>query len=406
MTDTFDRPETYALDNTDPSLGARLVPTLNDLRETCPVAWSPYSEGFWILSKYEDVVAAARDHQHFTVTGGILIPPTGSKVPLLPAELDPPRHTQLRKLVMKHFTEPALQQWIPEIRQIIADAFAPLLSVGRADLIRDIAHKVPVSIISLVLGTWDDNKEQLQELSAAFLAAPKDPEIGRKNALRLQEHLQTAIDARRGSPPEDILGQIVHATVDGEPLTDTEVLGLTQLLHLAGHDTTMNAIGTIVHRIIVEPGLRERLLADRSLMEPVIDEALRLHGPVWNMARTVAEEIEVRGSRMCPGEKVMLAYGAANRDPEIFVDPEAFVVNREPNRHLAFGSGRHRCLGEALARIELTLTMEHIFDTIPDIELDGEVVWGPARNAHGIASLPVRFTPPLFDGVRSAKPRD
>jgi len=128
-------------------------------------------------------------------------------------------------------------------------------------------------------------------------------------------------------------------------------------------------------------------------MPSVIDETLRLHPPVWNMGRTIADETEVRGQALCPGEKVMLVYGAANRDPDRFPEPEEFLVGRENNQHLTFGSGRHRCLGEPLAKIELTLALEYILDNLPDVTLDGEPVWGGGTNQHGLRSLPVKFTP-------------
>jgi len=135
------------------------------------------------------------------------------------------------------------------------------------------------------------------------------------------------------------------------------------------------------------------LLADRSLIPDTISETLRLHPPVWNMARTVAQDTEVRGIQMCPGEKVMLTYGAANRDPDRFPNPEVFIVPREDNQHLTFGTGRHRCIGEPLAKMELTLALEFILDHMPDVELDGEPIWGGGTNQHGLRSLPVRFTP-------------
>jgi cytochrome P450 len=168
---------------------------------------------------------------------------------------------------------------------------------------------------------------------------------------------------------------------------------MTQLMVVAGHETTVNAMTTMTYRLITEPGLRERLLEDRSLIPHVIDETLRLHPPVWNMARTVAQDTEVRGVKMCPGEKVMLAYGAANRDPDRFPDPDRFVVPRDDNQHLTFGTGRHRCIGEPLAELELTLTLAFVLDNLPDVELDGQPEWGGGSNQHGLRSLPVRFTP-------------
>jgi cytochrome P450 len=137
------------------------------------------------------------------------------------------------------------------------------------------------------------------------------------------------------------------------------------------------------------------VLADRSLVPKIVDESLRVDPPVWNMARTVTHETEMRGVTLCPGEKVMLAYGAANRDPERFDRPNDFDIDRpELSAHLAFGSGRHRCIGEGLARLELSLVLEHMLDHLPDLELAGEVVWGGHMSTHGLVAVPVRVPNP------------
>lgn len=393
MTEASTRPE-YEFDNTKPELLGHLFETLSDMREKCPVAWSPALGGFWTLTKYDDLVKAAMDHQHFTVTEGIMIPPTGASVKVIPAELDPPRHTKFRKLVLPHFTEPALQKWLPGIRTIIEGAFAPVLPVGRADLVADIAHPVPVLVISEILGMLGEDWRRIRNLAAAFLQATGNPQLAREKARDLEAYLQEQIDLRRGQPVEDILGSIVNSEIPGdEPVTSDELLGLVQLMVVAGHETTVNGIATMIYEVVTVPGLRDRLLADRSLIPSVIDESLRLHPPVWNMGRTVAAPAEVREVPMCPGEKVMLAYGAGNRDPERFADPDVFNPDRPSNQHLAFGSGRHRCVGEPLAKIELRLTLEYILDVLPDVELDGDPVWGGGTNQHGLHSLPIKFTP-------------
>jgi cytochrome P450 len=393
MTDARVHPHEYDLDNTDPELFGHLFETLNEMRDTCPVAWSPNFGGFWALSRYDDVSLAANDYRHFCSGEGIMMPPTGASMKVVPAEVDPPRHTKLRKLVAPYFTGPALERWVPGIRSIIADAFAPVLPLGETDLVKDVARPVPVLAISLILGMLGEDWRRIRDLAEQFLAATGNPELARQRAHELEAYLEEQIDARRGREPDDILGQLVNATIDDEPLSHQEILGLVQLTVVAGHETTVNGIATLTYRVLREPGLKERLLEDRALVPAAIDESLRLHPPVWNMARTVAEETEVRGVPMTTGDKVMLVYGAANRDPERFPDPEAFVVPRDANRHLTFGYGRHRCLGEPLAKIELAAALDFMLDTIPDMELAAEPEWGGGTNQHGIRSLPVRFTP-------------
>ncbi|GAA4752650.1 cytochrome P450 [Nocardioides endophyticus] len=384
------------LDNRRPELSQRLFETLGEMQAVQPVAWSDASGGFWALLKHADIVAASSDWEAFTVTEGIMIPPTGKSMPVIPAELDPPRHGGFRKLVLPHFTPRALSPWHEDIRRIVADGLKPIVDQGRGDVVTDFARPVPVLIICLVLGI-DSDWNRIHDLGEEFMAAFADtahPERGKAAAHRLEAFLGEEIAARRGEPVTDLLGLFVNAEVDGAPITDTEALGLVQLLVVAGHGTTVDAIGTMVHRLIVEQGLRDRLVADRALVPRMIDECLRLHAPVWNMARTVRNPTQVRGVDLLPGEKVMLAFGAGNHDPEKFADPFTFDLDRAGlSQHLTFGSGRHRCLGEGLARLEMQTVLDVLLDELSPLELDGDVVWGGHTNSHGLRSLPVRLVP-------------
>ncbi|MER6112460.1 cytochrome P450 [Streptomyces hirsutus] len=394
MTDDRRQRHLVDLDNRRPELADELFGTLADMQARCPVAWSEASGGFWALLKHADIVTASADWRTFTVTEGIMIPPTGKSMPVIPAELDPPRHGAFRKLVLPHFTPKALGPWEADIRRIVADGFAPLAERGRADLVTEFARPVPVLVICRILGIRSD-WERIHSLGEEFMQAFADtdhPERGRAAAQRLEAFLAEEIAARRGRPAEDLLGQLVNAEIEGETLSDVEALGLVQLLVVAGHGTTVDGIGTMVYRLLTEPDVRDRLLTDRSLVPKMIEECLRLHPPVWNMARTVRRETTLRDAELCPGEKVMLAFGAANHDPDKFDDPFAFDLDRPGlTQHLTFGSGRHRCLGEGLARLELRTVLEYLLDELPALELDGPVVWGGHTNSHGLRSLPVRF---------------
>lgn len=392
MTDTRHAPHLEDLDNRRPELAARLFETLGEMQQRHPVAWSEASGGFWALLTHADVVTASADWETFTVTEGIMIPATGKSMPVIPAELDPPRHGGFRKLVLPHFTPKALAPVEPDIRTLVAEAFAPLVERGRADLVTEFARPVPVLVICRVLGIVSD-WERIHELGENFMAAFADtehPERGKAAAQELEAFLEEEIAARRGRPVDDLLGLLVNAEIDGDLITETEALGLVQLLVVAGHGTTVDGIGTMIHRLLTEPGVRERLVADRTLVPRMIDECLRLHAPVWNMARTVRRPTTLGDAQMEPGEKVMLAFGAANHDPAKFPDPFVFDLDRESlTQHLTFGSGRHRCLGEALAKLEMRVVLEHVLDELPALALDGDVVWGGHTNSHGLRSLPV-----------------
>src|ERR1700736_6043998 len=235
MTARTSRPGSVTFDNTDPDLIHDLYPRVAEVQARCPVAWSDASGGFWMLTKYDDIVEASRDWQTYTVTEGIMIPPTGASMPVIPAELDPPRHTKLRKLVLPNFTDKALQPWVPGLRKIIADAFAPLLPLGQADVVVDIARPVPVLAICMILGI-DRDWRQIRQLPEDFLAATGKQEA-RAKAAELEGMLEEEIDARRGKPVRDLLGAYVNAEIDGEVIPPRELLGLVQLLVVAGHET-------------------------------------------------------------------------------------------------------------------------------------------------------------------------
>ncbi len=381
----------FALDTADPELPQHLYETLDELAQ-CPVAWSPASGGFWALSRYDDVVQVSQDWQTFTVTNGIMIPPTGASMRVVPLELDPPRHTLFRKLLMPDFSPRAIEVHIPAVRKIIESAFEPVLSRGHAELVGDIFSPVPVLAVCQVLGITGD-WQTIRDLGSAFLSAGADREAAHAAASALEEFLQVEIEARKGYPVVDLLGAYVTATLDGDAMSPQETLGLVQLLVLAGHETTVVTMASAAYRLMREPEACARLRADRTLIDQFINETLRLHPPAWHFARTVTQAAEFGDRTLCPGERVTMVYGNANRDPAKFEDPDRFDLDRKnSSQHLSFGVGRHRCVGESFARMELRLTLDYLLDHMPDLELVGEPEWGGGTNTHGIKRLDVTFT--------------
>jgi cytochrome P450 len=384
---------TVKVDNTDPAMTPRLFETLAEVQSNCPVAWSDAAGGFWMLTKHADIAAVSNDWETFTVTEGITIPETGKSVQLIPAELDPPEHSAYRKFILPSFTPKGLARWRPQLEQIVEESFTGLVRTGEGDVVREVARRVPVLAICLLLGIKKD-WSHIQRLGEAFLVTTSDT-ANRSSAIEaaaeLERILKEEIADRRANPGDDLLSQFLQAEVLGKPLDDRQALGLCVLLIIAGHGTTSDGIGTLLLRVMTEPGLRERLLADPSTAPRVIDESLRADPPVWNMARTVKADTQVRGARMCPGEKVMLAYAAANRDPEKFDHPDVFDIDRPGlSQHQAFGTGRHRCIGEGLARLELQLVLDYMLTHVPDLQVAGEVRWAHTMNSHGLSALPVR----------------
>lgn len=382
-------------DTSDPQLGADLFGSLNALRDTCPVAWSTAHDGFWVLSRYEDVARASVETDSFTTTKGIMIPPNVKSVPALPAEADPPRHTQMRRALLPFFNSEFVTALIPEIDTIVADAVAAIAPLGHADLVSALGLKIPPLVLAAMLGLPPEEADNIHNLTSDLLGAVgRDMKAAMAAAHALEGWVHDQVDQRFGVTPSDTLGEIVNAPLDPEnPLSRNEIAGLVHLMIIAGHETTTNGISAMMYRYMTVEGLRERLQADSVLIEPVVEESLRLDPPIYNFARTARRDTQLGDTTIASGEWVMLLYGAANRDPDRFPDPDSFIVPRASNQHLSFGWGRHRCLGAPLARYELRAVMAEVLATIPDIELAAEPTSKCGSVTQGFATLPVTFTP-------------
>ncbi|BCZ22081.1 cytochrome P450 [Mycobacterium senriense] len=386
-------------DFADPTVQSHLHETLAAIRQNFPVGWSEQYGGFWLLATYDDVLEVARDHERYTTTAGIMIPPTGASMPVVPAELDPPKHTPYRKLVMPFFTAQAVAALEPQLREIVRDCIAAFSADGHTDLVQSVAEIVPSLAIGLALGLPREDWSVARRLTGNFLSTAKvGIEAKRAAAKELEDWLEELIRSRRANPTDDTLSKLVNARIDGAEIPPQIALGMVQLTVLAGHETTVHGIGSMLFRIAAEPGLKDRLLSDPALMKATVHESLRVDPPIIHMARTVVDDHDRAGALLHRGDKVMLNFGAANRDPAKFSEPFSFNIDRTPNPHLTFGSGRHRCLGEHLAVTEMLIVLEEILATIPDYRLSDEggpadIEWRGGGNTRGPAKLEVVFTP-------------
>jgi cytochrome P450 len=387
-------------DFADPVVQSRLHETLAMIRQSCPIGWSEQYGGFWLLATYDDVLEVARDHERYTTTAGIMIPPTGASMPVIPAELDPPEHTPYRKLIMPFFTARAVANLEPQLREIVRNCIAAFSSDGHTDLVESVAEIVPALAIGAALGLPREDWSIARKLTGNFLStANVGIEAKIAAAKELEAWLEELIRSRRAKPTDDTLSKLVNARIDGAEIPPQAALGMVQLTVLAGHETTVHGIGSMLVRIAAEPGLKDRLLAEPSLMRATVHESLRIDPPIIHMARTVVDDHDRAGAQLHRGDKVMLNFGAANRDPAKFSEPSTFDIDRAPNKHLTFGTGRHRCLGEHLAVTEMLIVLEEILATIPDYRLSDEgddpaaIEWRGGGNTRGPAKLEVVFTP-------------
>ena len=384
-------------DHADPAMKDRLHETYADFRAKCPVARGENFGGFWALTRYDDVLQAARDYKNFTVTKGITIPHINGATPVLPAQVDPPEHTGYRRLVQKFFTPTAMKPYEDILRDMTRRQLATIAAVGEADLVQVVARPIPPMAIAFMFGMPLDQSHRFADWADEMMrTAFNGDSDGHERVIdELEAFLEERCLEHRGRDDDTVLGAIANGTIDGRLLTSIEIRGLTHLLAIAGHETTVNSISSMLYNMFIRPELCDRLRADPDLIAPMVEEALRFDAPVMSMARTVVNEAELSGQALCPGDRVLLAYVSANRDGSAFARADEFVVPREDNNHLAFGAGTHRCLGEHLARIEMRVVAEEIIAHMPDVHLaDGYVPdWHSARTARGVQTLPVVYTP-------------
>ena len=380
------------------------------LRAEAPVHWNPGTDdfpGFWSVTHYADVVAVSRDTTTYSSRRGVSMmvdpddPAPASGAGKMLITIDPPHHVRLRRLVNKAFTPRMVAQLESSVRAIthrILDAVAPR---GACDFVTDIAAPLPLGVIGTMIGVPREDWGLMFTLTNRVLGS-EDPEYqtvardGRETAeqgLRAMfSYFARLVTARRQAPQDDLLSGLTAAAIDGEALTDEEILYFCYLLILAGNETTRNAISGGMLALFEHPAERTRLAADAALLPTAVEEILRWTSPVMHMARYVTRDTELRGQHIRAGERVLMWYPSANRDAEVFPNADRFDVGRTPNEHIAFGLGEHFCLGAGLARQELHVMFEMLLARLPDIALAGPVERLRSGFIGGIKHMPVRFT--------------
>jgi cytochrome P450 len=379
---------TLDFDHTDPVAAQDVYAVLADVRESCPVLHGTNHGGFWALTRYADVIAAANDHERFTTRQGVTIPPLGLPTASVPLTTDPPEHKGYRRALHPFFTPKAVAALEPTIREVVVEHVESFAARGRVDLVRDLAGPVPCIVIALILGLdkslWASFNEWVDGMETASHVG--DIEGRDRCAAQLYALLVSEVERRKTEPRDDLLTTIAQLTIEGAEVPDLIRYGMAQLILVAGHDTTVNGIGSVLRHLMENPDLRARALDEPGLVERIIEESLRFESPVFGLARTVTEENTVGDSTLCPGDKVLLMFGSANHDPRRYPDPELFDADRDDRPpHIAFGFGRHRCIGEHLARLEMRIVVEELLRRIPEyflapgavIEMRTALVRGP-----------------------------
>ena len=371
-------------------------PTYKTLRATSPVHWNDVTK-FWALLKYEDVRFVSRNPGLFSSTRGITIPDPAQPQATQEGNLiftDPPRHRQLRRLVSFAFTPNRVAALEPKVREIVHGILDEIEAGSTQEFAEAIAAPLPTRMIAELLGAPAEDWEQFRAWSdAAVGSADPDIELDPIVSLaQLHQYFSKLIAERRSEPRDDLLSVLVGAEVEGERLTDEDLLNLSFLLLVAGNETTRNLIALGTLALIGHPDQCRKLVDDPSGIPDAVEEMLRWTSPVTHMARTATRDVEIRGQLIREGETVVMLYGSANRDEEVFGDDaEEFRVARRPNPHLAFGLGEHVCLGAQLARLEACVLFEELLRRFPKLELVGEVARMRATMVPGVKRMPVRL---------------
>lgn len=380
------------------------------LRQEAPVSWQEVPEylGHWAVVKHADVVSVSKAPQTFTSEKGILVesdhknPPPDQELAVVKdmIETDPPRHNRIRALVNREFTPKQIARLEPEIRAYVDELLDGVDADG--DFVSDVASQLPMRVICNLMGVPVEDRAHLIDLFNWSFGSD-DPEFqveglsGAENRIKFYEEMIAYLEAHLARQRErldagDIGSMLASAELDGDRLSDDEILAFYHLLLAAGSETTRTAAAGGLKAFFDYPGEWERLKADRSLMNTAVEEILRWTSPIMGFARVANVDTVVGGQPIAAGDKVHLWYISANRDEDVFERSESFDVGRTPNNHLAFGVGTHFCLGSSLARLELRLLFEGLLDRFPDLESAGEAEYLRNLLTPGLKRLPVTYT--------------
>jgi hypothetical protein len=396
-------------DPRDPAFIANPYPAFRKLRETAPVWRSAFGRTF--LTRYEDASLLMRDRRlgkDYTDAEALIrrFGPTAMREPAV-IELshmmlmrDPPDHTRLRGLVTKVFTARKIEEMRPGIQAITDRLLDKVAASGAMDAIRDLAFPLPVLVICELLGIPEADRARFVTATAsgAALLNPVPPtreELDRANegTLATGAYFEALFEHRRRDPRDDLLTMLVQAEEAGDHLTTEELRANTSLLFAAGHETTVNLIGNGIWSLLRDATQWAALRDDPALIPNAIEEILRFESPVQAVARTVAEPIAFGAETFAKGELIVALIGAANRDPEVFPDPDRLDVTRERLKPLSFGGGIHFCIGAQLARIEAEVVFSNLLRRMPDLRLNGETpCWRESFTLRGLTTLPVTWT--------------
>ncbi|MDF2760858.1 MAG: cytochrome hydroxylase, partial [Thermomicrobiales bacterium] len=397
-------PDIERIDLSDPEYREHAFERYEEMRARCPVSRAIITSGdesdgnrgffnrpLWIVTDYEEGSRALLDRAVTVDMTSVLTPEQLAQMPETPEvfqplrrnilTVDPPEHTRLRKLVQPSFTASAIEKLRPSIQQIVDDLLEAAETAAaergerapnrQMELISQFSYPLPITVICDMLGIPPEDREQTRRWSEDLLSAQSPErmeEIGR-NIGEFIAYLRDLFTRKRETPGDDLISQLLQVEVDGDRLTEDEVLAMVFILFVAGHITTVNLIANGVFALLTNPEQAAKLRSDPGLVTNAVEEILRYYGPAeTTTARFAREDVELGGQTIAKGDPLLVVLAAADRDPARFADPQSFDITRDDaNRHIAFGKGVHACLGAPLARLEGQIALETLFRRYPDL---------------------------------------
>ena len=358
-----------------------------ELRRHCPVGHSERYDGFWFVVRYDDIHRIEQDPETFAVSPGMLLPPMGHVRPGIPIDIDPPMHTKYRRVMLPAFTPQRMNEMEPMVRRLARELLDEIGDAAEVDASKRFAVPMPMRVFCELAGLPIEDSERLEDwIDRIFYVRTHDYADTERAAAECCAYLARHFEARRRDPPrDDLLGRLLAAEIEGRPLTDQELVDYGFVLLTAGLDTTAWVIRSGLWHLAQNPEDRAKLVASPELVPTAVEEFLRCLSSVQAMTRTATRQVGLHGCPVGRGDRVLIVFGAGNRDEAVFPDADRIALDRQPNPHMAFGVGIHRCLGSNLARRELRVAFEEFLARYPDFSLapGSDPPW------HGIGPLPL-----------------
>lgn len=376
-------------------------PIYRELREQAPL-YRNEELGFWALSRHADVLAALRDTASFSNARGVSLDRSShehAEAVMSFLAMDPPRHTRMRKLVSRGFTPRRIAAQEPRIRELAERYVGRMREAGGGDAIADFAGRLPMDVISEMLGVPEADRPELCRLADAIVHREEGvhdvPPDGVQASLRAVQYFFELVKDREARPRDDLTSALLEAELDGERLRKRDVVAFLHLMIIAGNETTTKLLGNALYWLWRNPDQRALVAADPAENIPLwVEETLRYDSSTQALARTVTRSVGVRGETLQEGDKLLLLLGSANRDEEVFPDPDRFDLHRSTTAMLSFGQGTHFCMGAALARLEARVALAEWWRQMPDYAIDeAGIERVHSANVRGFAALPVRAAP-------------